>query len=380
MARLLAPICILLLLFLGYRWWDAQQPPEPAPPPPKPIAKVVAAAPLPDPAPSAVTLQPTQVALRMPTSPHAAALNDISALIEQKKDTEAEARLTALPAEAMSDPAVRTAAATLWNNLGTVRGMSRGPAAAVPAYKTALSINPADTIIRRNLFLCYRAVRDPALTPQFIEETLRLIPEEPLAHMAFAELLIDKDDLQGAMTHLNQAAERPSSDPRIKEELNYLTGRVSQAGKAEQRFVARDSSHFTVKFDGTEDYTVWRRVAEILEDAYRDIGQQLGYYPSKPVLVVLHTRESFHSATGGPAWSDGLYDPSLGRIKVPTQGALTDQDWLARVLRHEFVHALLHDRMKGRPIPQWLNEGLAMQLAGDPPPDISDLARGQVSL
>src|SRR2546428_4807693 len=54
---------------------------------------------------------------------------------------------------------------------------------------------------------------------------------------------------------------------------------------------------------------------------------------------------------------------------------------VSRVLRHEYVHALLRDRMGGRgAIPQWLNEGLAMQLAGDPPPDIPELIRGQVTL
>jgi len=37
------------------------------------------------------------------------------------------------------------------------------------------------------------------------------------------------------------------------------------------------------------------------------------------------------------------------------------------VLRHEFVHALLHDQLglAGNTIPTWLNEGLAMELSGD---------------
>jgi hypothetical protein len=99
-------------------------------------------------------------------------------------------------------------------------------------------------------------------------------------------------------------------------------------------------------------------------------------------MVVLHARETFQAATGSPAWADGLYDPVLGRIKVPTQGALTDQAWLTRVLRHEYVHALLHDRVGGRlgAVPTWLNEGLAMQLAGDPWPDLDKVIRGQVTL
>src|SRR5207245_1560906 len=164
-----------------------------------------------------------------------------------------------------------------------------------------------------------------------------------------------------------------------------LIARVEQTQKAEQKFLARESSHFLVKFDGEADHAVWNRVLEILEEAYREIGQQLGHFPSKPILVVLHTRETFQGATGGPAWSDGLYDPVMGRIKVPTQGALTDKAWLTRVLRHEYVHALLHDRVGGRgAIPPWLNEGLASRPSrrssltwkGTRPPSISSIGSG----
>jgi len=160
-----------------------------------------------------------------------------------------------------------------------------------------------------------------------------------------------------------------------------LPVQVVEAGTAEETFVSRNSSHFTVQFDGNEDHTVWSRVSEILEDAYRDIGRHLTYYPAKPIIVVLHTRETFRDATGGPAWADGLYDPLLGRIKIPTQGALTDQAWLTRILRHEYVHALVHIRMDGRgSIPTWLNEGLALQLAGDPPPDFDTMRHSRVPL
>ena len=68
----------------------------------------------------------------------------------------------------------------------------------------------------------------------------------------------------------------------------------------------------------------------------------------------------------------------LGRIKIPTNGALTDKAWLAKVLRHEYVHALIHERMgiEASHVPRWLNEGLAMQLAGDDWPDLDQLANG----
>ncbi len=86
--------------------------------------------------------------------------------------------------------------------------------------------------------------------------------------------------------------------------------------------------------------------------------------------------------TGSPAWADGLFDPVLGRIHVPTQSALTDRAWLKRVLRHEFVHALLHDQqgLNHNAIPTWLNEGLAMQLSSDHWPDIDQLHRQELSI
>src|SRR5256885_15331927 len=138
-----------------------------------------------------------------------------------------------------------------------------------------------------------------------------------------------------------------AESPNLQVYLGRLIARVEQTQKAEQKFLARESSHFLVKFDGEADHAVWNRVLEILEEAYREIGQQLGHFPSKPILVVLHTRETFQGATGGPAWSDRLYDPGMGRIKKATRGALTHPARLARRPRPEKAHAPVHQRLGG---------------------------------
>jgi len=391
MPRLIAYTALGILLFVGYQWWSRQQQAlqQQAPPPvltpatqrtPNPELSVT----LSDPAAQPIVRQgrtPLMIPVKVSGSPYAAALNEINTLIQQGKDAEAEAKLQALPPDALNDPAVRASTSTLWNNLGVMRVKAGGAAAGVPAYKSALAINPYNAVAHHNLVYAYWELKDPALTPALLEESMKLNPDNPLPHLALAELLLNKDDLAGARTHLEQAKDHITESPNLQVYLGRLIARVDQTQKSEQKFLARESSHFLVKFDGEADQAVWNRVLEILEEAYREIGQQLGHFPSKPILVVLHTRETFQGATGGPAWSDGLYDPVMGRIKVPTRGALTDQAWLTRVLRHEYVHALLHDRMGGRgALPQWLNEGLAMQLAGDPPPDIPELVRGQVTL
>ena len=121
---------------------------------------------------------------------------------------------------------------------------------------------------------------------------------------------------------------------------------------------------------------------EILEEAYREIGQKFGHFPSKTIVVVLHAKSTFQSATGSPMWADGLFDPVLGRIQVPAQDALADRAWLTRVLRHEFVHALLHDQLgpAGSAVPTWLNEGLAMELSGDRWSDLDQIMKEEFTL
>ena len=392
MGTVLRVAILVLIVAAGYLFWGGRsgsKPPlTPATAPGSPVSSIPVQSRNPSSTTGIAPIAPTggQV-LRakpegLPTSAHAILLSPIQELIGRGVEAEAEARLQALPPGALTDPQTRHAVSVLWNNLGVLKSKARGASAGVAAFTTALWLDPEDPTVRLNLTHAYWELRDPALTNQFLEKTIAVAPGDPLPHLVLAERLLEKDDLAGATLHLDQAAQRAAENPDLLAYLDLVRAKVRQAEQAEQKFFARGSSHFTVKFDGNEDYATWTRVLDILEDAYRDIGQKFGYFPSKPILVVLHTRESFHGATGSPAWADGLYDRILGRIKVPTVGALTDQAWLTRVLRHEFVHALLHERMGGQiaALPTWLNEGLAMQLAGDPWPDIDKVVRGEVTL
>ena len=387
-------ILLLVLVTIG-TWWITQRNKLRTAPPPAPAAPIAATPPPivvadqdPAQAPSLVAPSPAGGGQLRPFTPgslpgsqHTAALETVHALIEQGRDADAEARLSALPQDALNDQRIRQAASVLWNNLGIVRQQSRGTAAAVPAFKTAVTLSPRDQTPRLNLAHAYVETKDPALTREFLEETIQIAPNDPVAHLALADLLYGKDDLAGAILHLEQGRQQTPAGSPLRPYLDLVSARVLRAEKAEQKFSARESSHFLVKFNGNEDYDTWTKVLDILEDAYRDIGQKLNYFPAKPITVVLHTRAVFQSATGSPAWADGLYDGVLGRIQIPTQGALTDQAWLARVLRHEFVHALLHQRVEGSRVPTWLNEGLAMQLAGDNSwPDLDRVIKGEVTL
>ena len=152
---------------------------------------------------------------------------------------------------------------------------------------------------------------------------------------------------------------------------------LKPAAKQSPQPRTRNTSHFTVRFDGGEDRATWIRMRAILEYAYQEIGQKFGYVPDAPIKVVLHMKQKFSGEMGTPAWADTLFDQASGTIHIPAVQALDDLAWFSRVVRHEFVHALLHARMNTQPTvaPTWLVEGLAIQLAEDPWSDLDEMRK-----
>lgn len=266
-----------------------------------------------------------------------------------------------------SDATVRPHLAILWNNLGIEQEKHEGTKVSIHAFKQAASFDTHNPVIMMNLAHASWEQRDPSMTTEFLERLIALVPEEPFPHIALSDLLQERDRLDEAAEHLDHALHRLANDPRTQIYLRSVAAKVRRTAEAEEPLRRHNSAHFLVKYDGASDSDTWAVVSDVLEDAYREIGQQFGHFPTMPIVVVLHDKGTFHGMAGSPAWADGLFDPVLGRIQIPVQGALTDVDWLKRVLRHEYVHALLDDLQgpNSPPLPTWLNEGLAMQLSRD---------------
>lgn len=395
-SHLLSSVGIALALFVVYQAWFKPVYLPPSQPISTPSSTADKAKPESPPPPSQIEQdqvreQRRQMRLLAPGNPppdhrYANLLQEAQEELEKHQAGGAQAKLMELPPTALAEAKVARYAAALWNNLGLEHERTGDTKAAAQAYAKAVSIEPGNRIALLNLAHAYWAQRDPQLTTDFLERLIGLAPDEPFPHLAMADLLQEQDRLADAAQHLDQAASRAQQDPSLRSYLQAVTAKVKRTVQVEQQFTAQSSAHFTVKWDGEEDQTTWMAVLDILEEAYRDIGQRLGYFPQRPIIVVLHTKATFQGVTGSPAWADGLFDPVLGRIHIPTQGALTDLPWLTRVVRHEFVHALLHERLglEAGSLPTWLNEGLAMHLAGDPWPDLdevlSGVAAGEITL
>ncbi|MDO8355184.1 MAG: hypothetical protein Q7U76_02180 [Nitrospirota bacterium] len=348
-------------------------------------------------------------------------LGSIREDLEKGNYAETERHLLALPEKTLTNRQIRKYVAALWNNLGIQQEKFGGIEVSVKAFKRSVSLDPSNPVAHLNLTQAYWGLRDPAMTPQFLETVIRLIPQDPFPHLALADLLLEKGQVTAAATHLSQARTRAEADATLRPYLKKLTAKAefatpvnqsvvrvapsltfvaptpgpqnrqpppslvapaSQAltvsiGPSEERprqLSPPETGHFTVQFDGSPDQETWTRMKAILDYAYEEVTQKFGHVPSKPITVILHTNQKFSGPPGSPAWADSLFDRASGAIHIPTQGAMEDLGLFSRIVRHEFVHALLFEYMKGRSTvaPTWLIEGLAMHLAEDPWADMEE--------
>ena len=386
-SHILYPVAGLLGLFIVYQaWLKPAYLPAPSPDQPDALVEESQDAPPEPHHDGPVEPEPKQTRLIdpsvVPETTHRELLETIRDDIEKGNVQEAETKLADLPAAVVADNSTRPYVAVLWNNLGIQQEKHGGTAVSIKAFKKAASLDAGNPVVQLNLAHAYWELRDPAMTQEFLEKLVTLAPNEPFPHLALADLLQERDQLGEAADHLDQATARAAKNPAVQSYLRTVTAKVRRTEQSDARLTSRDSSHFTVKFDGEADHATWAAVLEILEEAYREIGQKFGHFPSKTIVVVLHNKSTFQSATGSPVWADGLFDPVLGRIQVPAQDALADRVWLTRVLRHEFVHALLHDQQghAGSAVPTWLNEGLAMELSGDRWSDLDQVMKQEFTL
>ncbi|MEQ1654132.1 MAG: tetratricopeptide repeat protein [Nitrospira sp.] len=414
-----------LILFLGYQVWLKPTYFTPAVPPPS----------APEPAPSSSFILPEfqeHPQWDVPPSrlvdlgsPPNQALGAIREELDRGNYTEAERRLKQLSPKSIAQVASRLYIAGLWNNLGIQQEKFGGTSLSVKAFKQSVLWDAKNSIAHLNLTQACWELRDPAMTPQFLETVIRLAPQDPFPHLALADLLIATGQAGQATAHVDQARPRAERDPNHHSYLQRLTAKLEtlepvqvatrdaarppqatpapitqspnpqptqrpapaleparQSGTSE---VARpqapppapaqsDSAHFTVQFDGPPDQASWTRMRAILEYAHDELSQKLGRNPSKPITVVLHTNQKFTGTAGSPVWADSLFDRAEGTIHIPTQGALEDLALFSRIARHECVHALLFEQAKGSSakVPHWIVEGLALQLAEDPWPDLEE--------
>lgn len=130
------------------------------------------------------------------------------------------------------------------------------------------------------------------------------------------------------------------------------------------------------------DYRVAERLARHAAEAVPRLADTLGVgVGPKMQIVVAPDNERLQSLQPGrvPEWADGTAWPDRGLIflRSPRIRPGTAPP-LEQVLDHEVVHVLLGQAFGPRPVPRWLQEGVAKVLAREYTPDMTDALAGGV--
>jgi len=183
-----------------------------------------------------------------------------------------------------------------------------------------------------------------------LKEATRFYEDNPKTYILYGKIAYDKDNYDEAKQEWLKALE---IDPNL-EEVKVLLQKFSQEHRVEENFEEQKAGNFSVKFEGTDKTEKAEQAIRILNEAYLDVGNELGEYPKHEIQVIIYPRSDIQELDYYPDMAAGLYD---GKIRF-TEDLFSDSNYLKAVLYHEYTHVIVHI-MGGRNVPIWINEGLA---------------------
>ena len=229
-----------------------------------------------------------------------------------------------------------------------------GAAAAREAFAEAKRYLPNDFRPWQGSAIAWLHDGQPAAASGELQEALALAGARSDLLLLLGRAHYAAGELEQAEAAWVQAAELGAG-----EETTPLLEKVRRELRAEQAMHRDLAGRFTLAYAPGVSDALAAQVLEVLQDAYAEVGANLGYYPEADIPVLLYAREDFAAVTRSPEWAGAVYD---GKIRVPLGGVKSMNPPLRALLHHEYTHVVVRFLGNGR-VPVWLNEGLA-EVAG----------------
>lgn len=192
--------------------------------------------------------------------------------------------------------------------------------------------------------------REYEIAQALLDESIELDPKNPYAHELLGDIANLNHDLDAAERHYREAFSL-GSDQILKGKLEKLF----QEKKVDRTQQEYSDEHFIIRYRRSENFE-GSQIRQFLREAYRDISQELGFYPRYKIPVTLYNRSEYETLMGSvPHWSGALYD---GKIRLPVYEGSATASELKKLIFHELAHAFVSDLSQMR-CPVWLNEGIA---------------------
>jgi tetratricopeptide (TPR) repeat protein len=143
-------------------------------------------------------------------------------------------------------------------------------------------------------------------------------------------------------------------DPANKVLADKMSRVVKEMALSSKGNVA-ELPHFKMIYMG--DLPIDKEIAtRILENAYVDVGKDLGYFPGEKTKVFFYSKEDFRKTFNMPYFVKAFYD---GSIKIPAPEDRLDKEKFAEYIYHEYTHAIVSAKTNNN-CPDWLSEGIAV--------------------
>jgi len=214
-------------------------------------------------------------------------------------------------------------------------------------FESALRFQPDNSTILNYYAMLLVRSGNAAAALAYAERSTRANPNSADAFTVLGYVQFSADRTKEAVRTWKKSLElRP--DPVVEQ---YLA-KAQREATTEADFAQRESSHFTLRYEGKQSSEQLRReLVATLESEYDDLVRQLGVAPRASIPVILYTEQAFFDVTQAPSWSGAVND---GKLRIPISGVSSMTSDLARVLKHELAHSFVNQASNGR-CPTWLN-------------------------
>ena len=228
---------------------------------------------------------------------------------------------------------------------------------ATQCLKLAVDYFPDEPVLKKNIATIYLVWADNFMHKNEYDNAERMLvnaksfdENNPYLYVLIGEIAYSRDNYPRAKDNWKKALELNSSlyDVRIKLE------KLEKDQETERNFSVKEIENFKLKFEGIDKQELADEAAEILRNAYREIGQDYDLYPRATVPVIIYPKNRLKKLDYFPDWAAGTYD---GKIRFG-ENLTENKIFMKAVLYHEYAHVII--RIKGgENVPLWLNEGLA---------------------
>ncbi len=227
---------------------------------------------------------------------------------------------------------------------------------AIGHYRRALSFAPTHTGVLLNAAYLHLRRSEYTAALEYLDRARRVAPDSPDVAKLAGWAYYGANKVEQAVAEWRRALVL-RSDPEVAAALEKAERDLA----IESHFRGGESSHFTLRYDGSAEPQLARDILRALEEHFNALARELNYTPPEAIGVVLYTNRAFADISRAPEWAGAMND---GRLRVPVQGLSSVTPELNRVLRHELTHSFIAQKTRGR-APVWLHEGIAQWLEGE---------------